>query len=66
MDYIGVLEQALDELADKNLLPLQPGDVLDTYANVDNLLAQFGFEPATWVVVGVARFIDCCRDYLEE
>ena len=63
MDYIGALEKALGKKAEMNLLPLQPGDVPDTYANVDDLVEQFDYKPATSVEIGVARFIDWYRNY---
>ena len=63
MDYIGALEKALGKKADMSLLPLQPGDVPDTYANVDDLVEQFDYKPATAVEDGVARFIEWYREY---
>jgi len=63
MDYIGALEKALGKKAEMNLLPLQPGDVPDTYANVYDLVEQFDYKPATPVEVGVGRFIDWYRNY---
>lgn len=63
MDYIGALEIALGKKADINLLPLQPGDVPDTFANVDNLVEQFDYKPSTSVERGVAQFIDWYRQY---
>ena len=65
MDYIGALEKALDKKAEINLLPLQPGDVPDTYANVDDLVEQFDYKPATPMVEGVAQFIEWYRDYFK-
>jgi len=65
MDYIGALEKALGKKADINLLPLQLGDVPDTYADVDDLVDQFDYKPATTVEVGVARFIDWYREYFK-
>jgi UDP-glucuronate 4-epimerase len=63
MEYIEVLEQCLGKVAKKNLLPLQPGDVPDTYANVDDLVRDTGYQPATAVSVGVARFVEWYRTY---
>jgi len=65
MDYIGALEKALGKKAEMNLLPLQPGDVPDTYANVDDLVEQFDYKPSTSVDEGVARFIDWYRQYFK-
>ena len=63
MHYIGVLEKCLGKEAQKTLLPLQPGDVPDTYANVDDLARDTGYQPGTTVEVGVARFVDWYRSY---
>ena len=58
MRYIEVLEECLGRKAQKNLLPLQPGDVPDTYADIDDLVRDVGYRPATPVEVGVRRFVD--------
>ncbi|HKJ76498.1 MAG TPA: NAD-dependent epimerase [Gammaproteobacteria bacterium] len=63
MHYIEVLEQCLGKKAEKNLLPLQPGDVPDTYADVTDLTHDVGYKPATCVEDGVARFVEWYRDY---
>lgn len=65
MDYIAALEKALGRKAEINGLPLQPGDVPDTYADVADLVAQFGYQPATPVPEGVARFVDWYRGYFQ-
>ncbi len=61
--YIELIEERLGMTAEKNLLPLQPGDVPDTYANVDSLMQDVGYKPTTPIEVGIARFIDWYRDY---
>jgi UDP-glucuronate 4-epimerase len=63
MHYIEVLEQCLGRKAEKNLLPMQPGDVPDTYADVEDLAADVGYRPGTSVETGVARFVDWYLDY---
>jgi len=63
MRYIEVLEDCLGKKAELNLLPLQPGDVPDTYASVDNLVKDVGYKPATPVEEGVRRFVDWYRAY---
>jgi UDP-glucuronate 4-epimerase len=63
MRYIELLEERLGRKAEKNLLPLQPGDVPDTWASVDDLVADVGYRPATPVEVGVGRFVDWYLDY---
>ncbi len=63
MDYIGALEQALGKKAKLELLPLQAGDVPDTYANVEDLVEQFDYKPTTTIENGIARFVGWYRDY---
>jgi UDP-glucuronate 4-epimerase len=63
MDYIDVLERCLGKTAKKNLLPLQPGDVPDTYADVEDLVRDTGYQPDTPIEVGVTRFVDWYRSY---
>jgi UDP-glucuronate 4-epimerase len=61
--YIEAIEAALGRKAIRELLPLQPGDVPDTYADVSELEAAVGYRPATPVSEGVRRFVDWYRDY---
>ena len=56
MDYIEALEISLGKTAKKELLPLQPGDVPDTYADVDDLVEQFSYKPSMSVKQGVDNF----------
>ncbi len=63
MDYIGALEESLGIEADKEMLPLQDGDVPDTYANVDDLVKEFGYKPDMSVKQGVANFVDWYKDF---
>ena len=56
--YIEVLEECLGRRAQRNLLPLQPGDVPDTFANVDDLVSDFDYRPQTPVEEGIRRFVD--------
>ncbi len=63
LDYIGALEQALGRTAHKVMLPMQAGDVPDTYADVADLVAQFDYQPQTAVTQGIARFVAWYRDY---
>ncbi len=65
MDYIDALENALGKKAEMDLLPLQPGDVPDTYANVDDLVEQFDYKPATTIEDGIKHFVDWYRDYFK-
>ncbi len=63
LDYITVLEECLGRKAQMNLLPLQPGDVPDTYAEVSDLVEDTGYRPNTSVAEGVARFVAWYRDF---
>ena len=63
MDYIEAIETAVGMKAEKELLPLQQGDVPDTYADVDDLVKEFGYKPSTSVKVGVKSFVDWYRTY---
>ena len=63
MHYIEVLERCLGKTAEKNLLPLQPGDVPDTWADIDDLQREVGYTPATPVEAGVRSFVDWYLSY---
>ena len=63
MDYIAAIEAALGVEAEKELLPLQPGDVLDTFADVDDLVKEFGYTPSMTVQEGVKNFVQWYKDY---
>ena len=65
MDYIKALEKTLGKKAKINFLPLQPGDVPDTYANVDNLKKKFNYKPSTSVISGVSNFVKWYKDYFQ-
>lgn len=61
--FIEVLEECLGKKGEKNLLPLQPGDVLATYADIDDLGRDVGFRPLTSIEDGVAKFVAWYRSY---
>ena len=61
--YIEILEDCLGRKAEKNLLPLQPGDVPNTYADVEALMQDVGYKPTTRIEEGVARFVEWYRGY---
>jgi len=63
MRLIEVLEAKLGRQAKKNFLPMQPGDVLETYADVDDLIQDVGFRPETPIETGVDRFVEWYRQY---
>ena len=63
LDYIKAIEDALGIKADKELLPLQPGDVPDTYADVADLVRDFDYKPSITINQGVAKFIEWYKNY---
>ena len=63
--YIEVLEECLGKKSEKNLLPLQPGDVPDTYANVDALIQDVDYKPSTPLEKGIANFVEWYREYYQ-
>jgi UDP-glucuronate 4-epimerase len=66
MDYINALEIALEKKAQINFLPLQPGDVLDTYANVDDLKEKLNYKPTTSITKGVTNFVEWYKNYFDD
>jgi UDP-glucuronate 4-epimerase len=65
MDYIDAIESALGRVADKRMLPIQPGDMHTTSADTSALAAWVGFAPATPVREGVARFVRWYREFYQ-
>ena len=65
LDYIEALETALGRTAQKELLPIQPGDVESTYADVDDLIEQFDYKPSTSIQQGVEKFAGWYKAYFE-
>ena len=63
MHLIETLESVVGKKAEKEMLPIQPGDVPATYADVDALIADVGFKPATAIEDGVSRFVDWYREF---
>ncbi|RPH39829.1 MAG: NAD-dependent epimerase [Desulfobulbaceae bacterium] len=61
--YIEVLEQCLGRKAEKNFLPMQPGDVPATYADVDDLVRDFKYKPGTTLEFGIGRFVEWYKGY---
>ncbi|RDL17374.1 NAD-dependent epimerase [Serratia fonticola] len=66
MDYISELEICLNSVAHKNFMPLQPGDVLDTYADTSELFKATGFSPRTSISTGIHNFVDWFIDYYSD
>ena len=65
MDYIKAIENELNVNAIKELLPLQPGDVPDTFANVDDLVKDFDYKPKKPLAEGVKNFVDWYKEYFD-
>lgn len=63
LDYIKALETSLGKTAKKELLPMQPGDMPDTYADVDDLVSEFGYKPIMSVAQGVENFAAWYKEY---
>lgn len=63
MEYIEALEKALEKVADKNMLPMQPGDVMETSSDTSALYEVIGFKPQTSVIDGVQKFVDWYRHF---
>jgi UDP-glucuronate 4-epimerase len=65
LEYISAIENALGMNANKELLPLQPGDVLETYADVEDLVKDFGYQPSVSLNEGISKFIKWYRDFYD-
>ena len=63
MRYIEVIEECVGKKAEVNMLPLQPGDVPDTWADTEALSHDVGYAPHTPIEVGVKNFVDWYREY---
>lgn len=63
MRFIEVIEDKIGKKAKKNFLPIQDGDVEETYANIDDLISDISFKPSTPIEVGVGNFVDWYRSY---
>jgi UDP-glucuronate 4-epimerase len=63
MAFIKTIEDSLGQQANKNFLPMQPGDVVATYANIDDLKRDVGFEPKTALALGIQNWTAWYRSY---
>ena len=63
MDYISTLEKCLGMEAKKEFLPMQPGDVYQTYADVSDLINDFDFKPSTTIEEGLGKFAEWFKEY---
>jgi UDP-glucuronate 4-epimerase len=61
--FIEIIEECLGKKAIKNFLPLQPGDVVETYADIDDLVRDTGFKPQTPIEVGIKNFVEWYKNY---
>ncbi len=65
-DFIGAIEKALGRTAERELLPMQPGDVAATYANIDDLIADVDYRPQTPVQVGIDNFVAWYMEHMHK
>jgi UDP-glucuronate 4-epimerase len=66
MEFIETLENALEKKAEKNYLPMQDGDVVSTYADVSDLINDFGYKPDTSLKVGIERFVEWYKEFYDK
>ena len=66
MDYIGAIEKCLGKKAEMNMLPLQPGDVPDTWADTQDLADDVGYQPSTPIDVGVKNFVEWYLEFYKD
>ena len=64
-DFIEAIEEQIGKKAEKELLPMQPGDVYRTWADVDNLIEDYGYRPNTPITKGVKKFVDWYKEFYE-
>ena len=60
-DFIAAIEKSCNKKAKKNFLPMQPGDVPSTFADIDDLVNEFGFRPSTSIARGIDKFVNWYR-----
>ena len=63
MDFITTIEQTMGKTAQKNMMPMQPGDVPETYADVQALMNDVGFKPSTPLTEGIQKFVRWYQSY---
>ena len=63
MDFIEAIERSLGKEAKKNFLPMQPGDVPATWADVEDLITDVDYKPATTIQEGIGQFVEWYRKY---
>ncbi|MEP4485961.1 MAG: NAD-dependent epimerase [Halioglobus sp.] len=65
LDFVATIERALGKEAIREMMPMQPGDVAATYADIDQLVAQTGYRPSTPLEQGIGQFVDWYCDYFQ-
>lgn len=65
MDFVSTIEKCLGKEAEKNFMPMQPGDVAETYADVQDLINNLGYKPETSLEYGVGKFVKWYRDFYQ-
>ena len=63
MDFIEAIEGSMGKKAEKNMMPIQPGDVERTWADVNELIKDYGYKPNTSIKIGVENFVSWYKDY---
>ncbi len=63
LEFINILEEKLEKKVDKNMLPMQPGDMKETYADISKSIRLLGFEPKTSIREGLSRFVEWYKKY---
>ena len=63
MDMIGIIEKELGREAIKNFMPMQPGDIAESYADIEYSEKKLGYKPTTPISAGIPRFIDWFKEY---
>ena len=66
MDFITTIEKVMGKTAEKNMMPMQPGDVPATYADVQDLMNDVGFKPDTPLSVGIEKFVAWYQGYYKK
>jgi UDP-glucuronate 4-epimerase len=64
-EFIATIETIMGKSARQNLLPMQPGDVVSTYADVQELIADFDFQPSTSITLGLEKFVSWYQEYYQ-
>jgi UDP-glucuronate 4-epimerase len=64
-EFIATIETIMGKSAQKNLLPMQPGDVISTYADIQELITDFDFQPSTSIAQGLEKFVSWYQEYYQ-